>query len=139
MALNSGVEQQLYYGINKNSTIFLKKFLCKDGTPALAIKLFYPESFLNKESGGSELIGSKREIVIPAFDAYSLAETLLKILPADRSTIQKPNSNFFGDFSIPEHLMKVVYPLEQEDNTEHASDKQQSTTKVSFLLPPTYQ
>ena len=112
MARNSGVEQPLYYGINKNSTIFLKKILCKDGTPALAIKLFYPESFLNKESGGSQLIESKREIVIPAFDAYDLAETILKLIP-NQSKIGKRNLNFFGDFTIP---FKVIYPLEQQKN-----------------------
>ena len=114
MAENGSVEQQLYYGINRNSTIFLKKFTCKDNTPALAIKLFYPESFLNKETGSSDLIESKREIVIPAFDAYDLAETILKLIP-NQQKVQKKTSNFFGEFTIPSHF-KVIFPLEEQKN-----------------------
>ena len=118
MAENGCLEQQLLYGINRNSTIFLKKFTCKDGTRAIAIKLFYPESFLNKETGSSDLIESKREVVLPAFDAYDLAETILKLIP-NQSRVEKKTENFFGQFTIP---FKVVYPLDEQKNGRRAKE-----------------
>ena len=125
MAEQGGAEQrQVYYAINRDSTIFLKKITCSGQIPALVLKLFYPSSFLDKESGDTDLIESKRELVVPAYYAVDLALTILKLIP-DRSTIAKPNSNFFGEFTIPAHF-EVIFPLEEAASDESKPAQQSS-------------